>query len=457
MGSYWKIDAGYAKVTAYTSGTAVTATVIKTVVASATEDWYEGAWSAEQGYPSDCKLFEQRLYCSATTKKPLTVWASVVGDYENFDYGDGSADTDAISFRIGSSQVDRILWLYPSMVMNLGTAGGPFTVSAVGDSIITATNVSVKQQNESGAASVSPVRIGPYVYYVSRSGTVVGRIAYDLNTDSYITDNITYLNDHILEGVVKEMALQQFPYNILWCLREDGVIATMTRVDDQNVKGWTRQLCTNGTFESVASIPNGAEDAVWVITKRDIDGTDRYFVEYFETHEFGDQEDAFFVQCGLSYSGTAKSTFGGLDHLEGESVDILADGAVHPSKTVRSGSISLNYTASDIHVGLGYTSVIKTMNLEYATTEGTSQGKPMYIGKVFVRLYKSLGFKYGDGTLEDSAYFGPPPMDSATPLFTGDKEVQFQAGHRLERTIVIKQEQPLPCHVLGIFPKMITG
>ena len=38
-------------------------------------------------------------------------------------------------------------------------------------------------------------------------------------------------------------------------------------------------------------------------------------------------------------------TISGLDHLEGQTVSILADGATHPDKTVSSGAITLDRSA----------------------------------------------------------------------------------------------------------------
>jgi hypothetical protein len=137
-------------------------------------------------------------------------------------------------------------------------------------------------------------------------------------------------------------------------------------------------------------------------------------------------------------------------------VTILADGAVHPNKTVTGGSITLNYTASKIHVGLPYESTILTVDLE---TDGTTQTKPMHIGRVNIRFWNSLGASYGDGTTSYVIPFrdSSMPMNQSPELFTGDKEVIFPAGHRRNRFIKIVQTQPLPFHVLGIFPRTAVG
>jgi hypothetical protein len=309
VGAYFKLDhsgtIGYVKVTAVASGTSATCTVISTLgAATATEDWYEGSWSEKNGYPSDVKFYENRLYYFATNAQPLTVWGSTIEEYDNFNVGTGESgaitDEDAISYQVSSAQVDRILWAYPTQVLNLGTGGGPFTLQS-GSTLepISSSNVSVKQQNEDGAANIPPVRIGSYIYYVTRSKKQLGQLTYNLDTDSYLTDNITYLSDHILGDGVVGMTLQRYPYNILWCWLEDGTIATLSREQTNNVKSWTRQIITNGFVEWMTCIPAGTEDQVWMLVKRTIDGNTRRYIEIVMPHEFDGIEEAFFVQSGM--------------------------------------------------------------------------------------------------------------------------------------------------------------
>ena len=465
VGSYIQLTqsttTGYVKVTAYTDTTHVTVTVVKTLDGtSATDDWYWGAWSGVQGYPTDVKFYEQRLYYAATDLKPLTIWGSVFGEFENFEQG--SDDADSVQYTLGSAQVDKINWMYPASVLNCGTAGGPFTLSSGSNSLpITPTNISVKQQNENGCSTVSPVRIDSFIYYGERSGRKLGQFAYNLDIDGYITDNITYLSDHILGTGIREMALQKYPYNILWCVRNDGTVATMTRETKNDVKGWTRQVFggTDTVVKSVAVIPNGSEDQVWLIVERTINEVTTKYVEYMSTIEFDAIDDAWFVQSGLEYDSTATTTISGLDHLEGESVQILADGSVHPNKTVTNGAVTLDRSASHVIAGLGYTATIQTLDLDIANIQQTAQAKVKSIGKASIRFKESVGCQFGDGTTTDRIPFRTSAMEMDEPvdMFSGDKEVTFPSGYNKNKYIYLYQEQPLPMHVLGIYPKMLIS
>jgi hypothetical protein len=468
VGSYWKIihstTIGYALVTAYTDTTHVTATVIVTLGnTTATDDWHEGAWSAVQGYPCDVKFYEQRLYHCSTTNAPLDIWGSTIDEYENYNTGTGTSgaitDEDAVNYQIGSNQVDKILWMYPTQILNLGTAGGPFTASSGSSSDpITSTNISVKQQNENGVANLTPVRIGSFVCYVERSGKVLGQFAYNLDSDSYLTENLTYLSDHILGDGVVSMALQRYPYNILWCVLADGTVATLTREQKNDVKGWARQEI-NGFVEDVAVIPNGVEDQVWLVVKRTINSVTRRHIEYVMPHDFGTIENAFFVQGGLTYDGTAVSSLSGLSHLEARSVQVLTDGSVHPNCTVTSGTITLQWSASVIHVGLGYESIIETLDIEAGSATGTAMAKPKFMNKVNVRLKDSVGCSVGTADVQDVVAFrsSSMDMDAPVPMFSGDKEVVFPGGWEKEKTVLVKQSQPLPFHLLAIYPKLAVS
>jgi hypothetical protein len=465
VGTQWIVTYGstssYVKITAYTSGTVVSGTV-NTVQAlggtTATADWNECAWSSIKGFPRDVKFFEQRLYYCSTTTKPITAWGSVPEEYENFQMG--SNDDDAVSYTIGSETVDQLNWMYPTTQLVLGTQGGVFTMTG-GTNGITPTSINVPQQNEDGASPVSPVRIGSFVYFLSRSGDMLGQLTYSLNTDTQDTKNMNYISDHVLTGGVAYMDLQGYPNKVLWTVRNDGVMPTFTRDIEQDVKAWTRQVIagTNAKVESVCAIPNGSEDQVWVTVSRTINGSTRRYVEFFESTKVARQQDLFYVDSGLTYDGVATTSVTGLWHLEGQTVQVLADGAVHPDCLVTNGSITLNWSAMVVQTGLGYKSTFKSMDYEAGSITGTAQGKVKSIGRMMIRFLESLGCKFGNGSTMDVIPFrtSAMPMGQPPELFSGDKEVQFPSGHDKNKHIYITQEQPLPMHILGIFPKVMVS
>ena len=186
------------------------------------------------------------------------------------------------------------------------------------------------------------------------------------------------------------------------------------------------------------------------------------YVERFKPFDFGtDVEDAFYVDSGLSYSGSATSTLTGLGHLYGHDVVVLANGATHNTRHIAAdpAGITLTRTTTKAHVGLAYDSLLKTLRVDVGSQEGTAQGKTKRISDVTIRLYRTVGLLVGSSETElDRVPFrdSSMAMDTAVPLFTGDKDVEFKGGYEHEGQIVVKQNQALPMTVIGIYPRLQT-
>ena len=457
VGAYWYFREGYCRITSVTNAQRASAVVLNNFKnANKDHQWREGAWSDYRGYPACVTISEQRLMFARSDYQPQTIWASQSGDFENFQ--DGPDDADALIYTIGSEQVNVIRWLSPGKKVIAGTSGGIFIIGAGTTSEpLTPTNVLVYPESTYGAEAMLPEKIGSSAFYMQRGARILRQIAYDFESDSHVAINVSILAEHITEGGIKMIEFQQSPYNLLWCIREDGDIALLTRDIPQQVTGWSR-LETEGKFLSVASIPKGEEDQVWVIVRRVINGAVKKYVEYFMPSTFETLADAFFLDCGLTYNGAAVSSVSGLDHLEGETVDILADGAVHPQKTVSSGAVTLNDSYSKIHVGLSYTSTFKGLKVEAGSAIGTAQGQTKRINKAIARFYRTLGGQMGSPDTQDNILYRAigDLMDAAPDLFTGDKEMQFPQGYNKEGQVYITQSQPLPMTILGVILKMDT-
>lgn len=155
----------------------------------------------------------------------------------------------------------------------------------------------------------------------------------------------------------------------------------------------------------------------------------------------------------------AATTLSGLAHLEGESVDILADGSVHAPKTVSSGAITLDRYVTKAHAGLIYNSTLRTLRVDAGAAMGTAQGKMKRINELTVRLYRSVGLKVGrDVNNLDVVPFrsSADEMDAAIALFSGDKEIELNGNYDTDGQFTIRQEQPLPMTVLAAYATLST-
>ena len=469
---------GYALITGYTSATQVSATVIKSIpyyasTGGATTKWAFGAWSDVEGWPSQVSFYKERL----TFGRGQSVWMSVTGDYENFAPKDDSGTvtaSQAITLTLQSDKVNNLQWFASSDSMVCGTAGGEFAIQPIttnqpfGPDNCTAPTVSVF-----GSRSVLPVRIGDAILFVQRSGIKLRDIIYDYLSNKFNSTDQNVFADHITKGGLLNMVYQQEPYSIVWTTRADGQLVAMTysreQYENQPFGGWHRHPL-GGSFSggsavveslSVIPAPTADRDELWMIVKRTINGATKRYIEYMapEWKDTDAQADAYYVDCGATYSGAPATTVSGLDWLEGQTVSVLADGAVQPNRTVTGGAITLDVAASKVQVGLPYVTRLQTMRLNAGGADGTSQGKTARINKLVIRFLNSLGLKYGPSfsALDEIDFRTVADGMNAPPaLFTGDKILDFDGDYSNDPWVCIQQDNPLPSTIIGIMPTNST-
>ena len=419
-------------------------------------------------FPSTVSFFEQRLVFGNTNNNPQTLWFSKNGAHLNFTVGT-NAD-DALIYTIASNTVDSIRFLSATRVLTVGTSGGEYVVTATNDGPLTPTTTLIRKYSNYGSAKVNAVQVADVTLFLQRGGRKLREFKFVGNVDAsgYQAPDMTILAEHITEGGIEAMAFQQEPDSIVWAVRNDGTLLGLTYRREEQVVAWHKHVL-GGVFgsgqavvESIATLPTDTgNDELYMIVKRTVNSQTKRYVERLKTFDFGaDTTAAFFVDSGLSYSGSATTSLSGLYHLEGQSLSILANGASHSAKTVSSGGITTDFSVTSAAAGLGFTSSMQTLRLESGSVDGTSQGKPKRIHAVTVRLHETVGIEIGTSSssveripFRDSSM----AMDAAVPLFTGDKEIEFTGGFDEDQDrIYVQQTQALPLTVLALFPRLNT-
>ncbi len=470
---------GYAVIVSITSTTVAVADVRRDFEASptATTTWRLGAWSGTTGYPQAATFFEQRQYVAATTDQPQTFWASQTADFENMQPDDGAGTVeadDALTFTLSADEVNAIRWLSSGEnTLAIGTTGGEWVPSSSGE-VITPLDITVRRQTTHGSAQVQPVRIGHTVLFSQRAKRKLREFGFSFDVDGYVAPDMTRLAEHITFGGMVEMSYAEERDSVIYIVRNDGQLLSLTFRRGEDVVGWGRHIL-GGAFssgdavvESVAVIPgdNGAgqiqdsteRDEVWIIVKRTINGATKRYVEFFERDfETGhDQEDAYYSDSIITYDGAAAATITGLDHLEGETVKVWGDGAVLSDETVASGQITLDESVSVAQIGLAYTHRLKTLKVSAGNPAGTPIGKiKRTYGLTFV-LLNSMRLQYGpelDELKEKDFRVVSDPMDAGAPLFTGERLVEFEGDWGTDTRVIIEDDAPAPFTLLAIAPE----
>ena len=563
--------------------------------------------------PSAVCYYQGREIFAGTVNQPDGIFASKTGDYFNMDYSTPGRANDGMAFTLASQQVNAIKHLVPMYSMLALTSHGAFKIDGGGLGVpITPSNISVTPQAYNGCSDVPPLVINYDILYVQAKGSKVRDLAYNFYVNLYTGSDISVLSTHLFFGYqILQWAWAEEPHKIVWAVRNDGQLLSLTYLKEQDVMAWAHHD-TQGLFQSICTVPEGTEDAIYVVVARQINGQNVQYVERLHTRNFnGDVRQAFFVDAGVSYAqtypaatmtpaalngtgnltsgyvanggsgytapvlsisdptgqgasghvqmsggvitgvvidlagfgytapvlsivdptgvgaavygivtnsvlfttdnavmtgtvgqilqvngGTATitsvnsansvyanvtvpltslwpaapgtwtctpqtSTVSGLDHLNGASVSVVADGSVLASQQVAAGSITLPTPASQIVVGLPYTSQLQTMPLDVPAQGGTVQGKRKKVPAAMVRVWNTRGLQVGRDfgstlrTIKErtpSTYGGMP-----IPLTSGDERIVLDGPYDVPGQICIQQSNPLPATVLAIIPEIAIG
>jgi hypothetical protein len=371
--------AGVIEITAVTNSTTATATVRRPVPLKSgqtTSYWSEGAWSPLRGYPTaKPAVREERMVLAGAPAEPDKFDLSRTAGFDtteaDFTPGLGTGlvvDTDAVR-RFAGDLPGRVVWAESLPYLIMGTTSQEVLVTGQTlEDPLAPTATTVRALTGFGSADVSPVKAHDAVLYVQRGGRTLRELR--MSPDQGVgSRDLSVVASHLAGRGIAQLAWQGSE-NLVWCRLADGGLALLTYHVEQQVYGFTRRVLAAGTgdeeagdwtVEAVACLP-GQSDTVWLIASRTKgEATQRAILMV------ADRADGCFLDTAELYEGAATGTVSGLDHLAGETVTALADGAEHRGLTVsEAGAVTLpdGLTASRIVVGLPYTSRFRSLPLD---------------------------------------------------------------------------------------------
>jgi len=412
-----------------------------------TEHGYEPTWSASRGWPRSVTFHEGRLFFGGSKSRPSTIWGSRVSSFFDFSPNEG-LDDDAVEATLDTGTFNAIVDIYAGRHLQVFTTGAEFYVPQSLDTPITPTNLIVKQQSAYGMKpGIRLQNIDGATLFIQRQGKALQDFLYTDVQNAYASAKISLLSSHLLKSP-EEMATRVSTSTdegdrLLIVNGDDGSMACYTLLRSQNViapSEWT----TDGEFINV-----GVDiDLIYVVVKRTINGSDVYLVELFD--------DEIFVDSAKSGGAAASVT---MDHLQGETVQIVRDGIVEAVQVVPASPYTITFAqaaTSSYQVGLNFNTEIKTLPVEPGLQSGPLRGFKKRIFEVNAEVYdtqsmtiggKEIAFRRLDGAI----------LDSAVPAFTGIKTLHGILGYTYEGQITIGQSVPLKMTVLGIDYKLSAG
>ncbi len=413
---------------------------------------YKAVFDKAQHYPAAVSYYQQRRCFAGTPSEPQKVWMTKSGTESDMSYSTPSRDDDRIEVRVAAREASPIRHIVPLTKLLILTGSAEWNVDTQNSDVLTNTTISISPHSYVGANNVQPVIVNASVIYCAARGGHVHELAYSRDAGGFITADISLRAPHLFDGYrLVDMAFGKAPWPLVWLISTDGRLIGNTYVPEQQIGAWHWHQ-TDGAFESCAVVAEGDEDMLYVVVRRSINGQTRRYIERLESRAFGAQEDAFFVDSGLSYHGMPVKTLKKLDHLEGKTVSILADGAVHVPQTVTNGEIRLQHAAKKIHVGLPYTAEIQTLPVVGDIDNGKGRGLTKNVNKIWLDVIRSSGIWVGpdENRLVANKQRTTEPLGTPPRLKTEQIEIVVFPDWNDYGQILIQQRDPLPLAIVSL-------
>ena len=452
INQYLQGSGGRARIIKYTSVrvvTAVTEIPFYTTTAIATGEWeyltgFEDVWSSTRGFPKTVSFHEGRLYFGGSRDRPQTIWGSKVSLFFDFDLG-SLFDDEAIDATLNTSQINEIVNVKSSNGnLLIFTTGSEFSVTGT----ITPQGFSPVPVSQYG--SEKPFDIGVIDnnnIFIQRGGKSIYRFAYDTIQQFSDSENISLLSSHLLDtpldfAVRRSTSTEES--NLALYINSSNQLIMGTILFLQEVIGFSKRETVNSTAGKFLNV--GVDQAeIYCVVERTVNSSTQKYLERMR--------DSLNLDSSVSYSSFPTNTFAGLDHLEGETVKVIADGSVLSDEIVSGGSVTIDREATtSCEIGLNMTPVVKTLPLE-VIGQGTKIGLKKRISDTTLRVQDTGDFTL-NGYEVSFRTFGEAgdgsPLDTAPPTFTGDKKVKGILGWAERKQLTISQTEPTDLKVLSI-------
>lgn len=302
----WSIDATGDTITfvnAPANGAPIVVRKYDTSTYNATQVWAFGAWSYDYGWPREVEFWSDRMVFASNRSQPQTVWMTKTGDYNSFGRSTPIVDDDAVTFTINAREINTIRDLVPLDSLLILTEGGEYKLTGGQNEVVTPSSVGVKPQSFYGVSNVPTAVVGNTALFIQDRGKIVRDLAYQFEADGYVGNNLSIFSAHLLEGhEVVAQAYQQTPFSVVWLVRDDGLLLSLTYIKEQQIVGWARHD-TRGKVESVCCVPENGTDSLYMSVRRRIGGTWQRYVERMEPRYQPDPLIPWFVDSAVAFDG----------------------------------------------------------------------------------------------------------------------------------------------------------
>lgn len=269
---------------------------------------FDTTFLSANNYPGAVSYFEQRRVFAGTNNAPASIWMTRSGTESQMSYSIPIQDDDRIAFRVAAREANTIRHVVPLGQLILLTSAAEWRVSPVNSDVITPTSISVRPQSYIGSSNVQPAIVNNSLVYCAARGGHVRELGYSWQSNGYITGDISIRAAHLFDGLeIADMTFAKAPHPVLWFVSSNGRLLGLTYIPEQQVGSW-HWHDTDGAFESCAAVPEGAEDVLYAVVRRTVNGQSVRYIERMASRGVQDRARYVFADSSLTYDGTNTAT-----------------------------------------------------------------------------------------------------------------------------------------------------
>ena len=426
----------------------------KIVTNAPTTDWEEQSYSAIRGFPAAICFHEGRLWFGGTLAQPDGIWASMSGEFFNFNTGT-ALDNEAIVLSSSVGELDQIKHLVSNRDLQVFTVTSEFIVPAFENTPVTPSNAMVRRQTPYGIADVKPFVFDGATIYVQRSGTVVREFIFSDAEAAYVANAVSSISSHLIKTPVQMTALQaaiERPESYIFMVNSDGTMTVFNSSRSEKRAGWTEFTTkgnksageTVGQFHSVCTV----DERVFTVGKYDKGaGTKKLVLMEFD--------NSLNMDHSLSYTSGSSGVFTVSSQFDnGAKVDVINGNDYLGQFVVASGQVdvsAVDATLTTAEIGFGFPVELKTNPLDVATQSGPTTGLLRALGRVVLDLNNTLSISVNDKVLQTRNV--TDDFSTTRNPITGKREMRL-LGYSRDPQITITQSAPLSLQVNSIIAEV---
>lgn len=438
--------------------------------------------------PRAVAFFQDSLLFAGTPRRPAGFWKSATGDYADFDLNElVHTAGESLYFELASRRFEQIINMVSHQKLIVGTKSSVWSVSGAQGGVLDFDSVDARVVDEVGMTELAPLVIDGKVLFARTKGSGVRALVFDGQYGMYDGVDLSGQSEHLFLGdsisalgtaygkALVDWTYAEDPWGVVWAVRADGLLLSLT-LGAEGTYGWARHdgdtnrgvggIPTSPRHLRVCAVPEGDEDAVYMVVERIINNAPKYFVERMTSRvRRGNAFDDGCLDCSrIVNQPTPSASITGLDHLEGEQVYVCAKGnAPQGPFTVTGGAITLGAAMAPnfqlfrvlLYVGLKFTPELELLDVVSAE----SRLKKKAVTRVGFELDQSSGILLGqdfDNLTDSRPHTVESGWDAPVPQ-TSIVEVNPVRHWDTGGRACLRQTLPLPVTVVGAVRELDVG